>query len=109
MAVNNEIGVIQPLAEIGRICREKKVFFHTDAAQAAGKIPLDVEALNIDLMSHLGPQDLWAQGHRRALRPPQAAGASGSMIVAAARSAVSVLGRCRRRCASAWARRPRSA
>ena len=54
MAVNNEIGVIQPLAEIGRICRENKVFFHTDAAQAAGKIPLDVEALNIDLMSISG-------------------------------------------------------
>ena len=54
MAVNNEIGVIQPLAEIGKICREKKVFFHTDAAQAAGKIPLDVEALNIDLMSISG-------------------------------------------------------
>ncbi|MBL0898923.1 MAG: IscS subfamily cysteine desulfurase [Reyranella sp.] len=54
MAVNNEIGVIQPLAEIGKICREKKVFFHTDAAQAAGKIPLDVEAMNIDLMSLSG-------------------------------------------------------
>jgi cysteine desulfurase len=54
MAVNNEIGVIQPLGEIGKICREKKVFFHTDAAQAAGKIPLDVEALNIDLMSISG-------------------------------------------------------
>lgn len=54
MAVNNEIGVIQPLAEIGKICREKKVFFHTDAAQAAGKIPLDVEALNVDLMSISG-------------------------------------------------------
>jgi len=54
MAVNNEIGVIQPLAEIGAICREKKTFFHTDAAQAAGKIPLDVEAMNIDLMSISG-------------------------------------------------------
>ena len=54
MAVNNEIGVIQPLAEIGKICRERKVFFHTDAAQAAGKIPLDVEAMNIDLMSISG-------------------------------------------------------
>ncbi len=51
MAVNNEIGVIQPLAEIGKLCREKGVFFHTDAAQAFGKIPLDVEAMNIDLMS----------------------------------------------------------
>ena len=54
MAVNNEIGVIQPLEEIGRICREKKTFFHTDAAQAAGKIPLDVEKMNIDLMSISG-------------------------------------------------------
>jgi cysteine desulfurase len=54
MAVNNEIGVIQPLAEIGKICREKGAFFHTDAAQAAGKIPLDVEALNVDLMSISG-------------------------------------------------------
>lgn len=51
MAVNNEIGVIQPLKEIGAICRERGVFFHTDAAQAFGKIPLDVEAMNIDLMS----------------------------------------------------------
>lgn len=54
MAVNNEIGVIQPLAEIGKITREHGVFFHTDAAQAFGKIPLDVEAMNIDLMSVSG-------------------------------------------------------
>ena len=51
MHVNNEIGVIQPIAEIGRLCRERKVFFHVDAAQAVGKIPVDVDALNIDLMS----------------------------------------------------------
>ncbi len=54
MGVNNEIGVIQPLAEIGRLCREKGAFFHTDCAQAFGKIPLDVEAMNIDLMSISG-------------------------------------------------------
>ena len=54
MAVNNEIGVIQPIREIGAICREKKVFFHTDAAQAVGKIPLDVDEMNIDLMSISG-------------------------------------------------------
>lgn len=51
MTVNNEIGVIQPVAEIGKICRANKIFFHTDAAQAVGKIPLDVNAMNIDLMS----------------------------------------------------------
>lgn len=51
MAVNNEIGVIQPLAEIGAICRKHGVFFHSDAAQGAGKIPLDVNAMQIDLMS----------------------------------------------------------
>ena len=51
MAVNNEIGVIQPIAEIGKLCRSKKVFFHTDAAQAVGKIPIDVNEMNIDLMS----------------------------------------------------------
>jgi cysteine desulfurase len=51
MAVNNEIGVIQPLAEIGHLCRERGALFHTDAAQATGKIPLDVKAMQIDLMS----------------------------------------------------------
>ena len=54
MAVNNEIGVIQPLKEIAAIAHEKGAFFHTDAAQAAGKIPLDVEAMGIDLMSISG-------------------------------------------------------
>ncbi|MBF2046156.1 MAG: IscS subfamily cysteine desulfurase [Elainella sp. C42_A2020_010] len=51
MAANNEIGVLQPLAEIGAICHQHGVLFHTDAAQAIGKIPLDVEAMQIDLMS----------------------------------------------------------
>jgi cysteine desulfurase len=54
MGVNNEIGVIQPLAEIGKITREKGVFFHTDLAQAFGKIEIDVEAMNIDLASISG-------------------------------------------------------
>ena len=54
MAVNNEIGVINPLREIGEICRAVGAFFHTDAAQAIGKIPLDVDAANIDLMSISG-------------------------------------------------------
>jgi len=54
MMVNNEIGVRQPIEEIGQICRSKKVFLHTDAAQAIGKIPLDVNKMNIDLMSISG-------------------------------------------------------
>jgi len=54
MAAHNEIGVIQPLAEIGALCRNRGVLFHTDAAQAFGKISLDVEAMSIDLMSISG-------------------------------------------------------
>lgn len=51
MFVNNEIGVIQPIAEIGEICREKGIIFHVDAAQAAGKLPINLNELKIDLMS----------------------------------------------------------
>jgi cysteine desulfurase len=51
MFANNETGVIQPIAEIGALCRKKKVLFHTDATQAFGKVPIDVEAMSIDLMS----------------------------------------------------------
>jgi cysteine desulfurase len=51
MAANNEIGVLQPLEGIGRVTRARQIAFHTDAAQAAGKIPLDVEALGLDLLS----------------------------------------------------------
>merc|ERR1712183_259033 len=54
MFVNNEIGVVQPINEIGRICRDNKVFFHTDAAQAVGKVAIDVNSMNIDLMSISG-------------------------------------------------------
>ncbi|KUJ18067.1 cysteine desulfurase [Mollisia scopiformis] len=54
MTVNNEIGVIQPIEAIGKLCRSKKVFFHTDGAQAFGKIPMDVNKMNIDLMSLSG-------------------------------------------------------
>ncbi|KAI5160103.1 cysteine desulfurase [Nematocida ausubeli] len=54
IAVNNEIGTISPLKEIGKICKENNVFFHTDAAQAVGKIPIDVKDMNISLMSISG-------------------------------------------------------
>ena len=48
---SNEIGTIQPIAEIGRICRERKVYFHTDASQSFGKIPIDVKKMNVDLLT----------------------------------------------------------
>jgi cysteine desulfurase len=51
MAANNETGVVQPLEEIGRLCRQRGVLFHSDAVQALGRIPLDVERLNLDLAS----------------------------------------------------------
>src|SRR5215468_5197634 len=51
MAANNEIGVLQPIAEIGKLCHEKGVVFHTDATQAVGKVPIDVNQQNIDIMS----------------------------------------------------------
>ena len=54
MAVNNEIGVIQPLKDIGKICREKNTFFHSDIAQGFGKIPINVDEFNIDLASISG-------------------------------------------------------
>ncbi|GAB4813750.1 hypothetical protein N2152v2_000796 [Parachlorella kessleri] len=54
IAVNNEIGVVQPLAEIGKLCRQNKVFFHTDAAQAVGKVPISVNDMHIDLLSISG-------------------------------------------------------
>ena len=52
--VHNEIGVIQPIETLGRICQKKNIFFHTDAAQAFGKVPIDVNKMNIDLMSISG-------------------------------------------------------
>lgn len=54
MHVNNEIGTIQPVKEIGALCRERKVYFHTDAAQSVGKIPLNVDDMNIDMLSLSG-------------------------------------------------------
>lgn len=51
MTANNEIGVVQPIAAIGALCHHRGILFHTDAAQAIGKVPLDVEAMHIDLMS----------------------------------------------------------
>ena len=78
MAANNEVGSIQPLAEIGAITRERGVLLHTDAAQAAGKIPLDVKTLGVDLLSFTAHKMYGPEGRRCAVHPQACARGAGA-------------------------------
>ncbi|MEM1251489.1 MAG: IscS subfamily cysteine desulfurase [Cyanobacteria bacterium P01_H01_bin.21] len=125
MAANNEIGVLQPLAEIGALCQEHEILFHTDAAQAIGKVPLDVRSMNIHLMSITahkvyGPKGIGALyvrrrqprvnlaaqlhggGHERGMRsgtlyPPQIVGFAKAIELAIAEMASEQMRLCRLR------------
>ena len=92
MWVNNEIGVVQDIPAIGEICRERKIIFHVDAAQACGKVPVDVEAAKVDLLSMSGHKVyglkasapcMYAVNHASASKPKCTAAATNAASAAA--------------------------
>jgi cysteine desulfurase len=108
MYVNNEIGVIQDIAAIGEMCRERKIIFHVDAAQATGKVVIDLAKLPVDLMSlashkTYGPKGIGALYVRRKPRVRIEAQMHGGGHERGMRS-----GTCRRTRSSGWARRSAS-
>ena len=69
MHINNELGTINDLESIGKIARKKGIFFHVDAAQTPGKVPLDLSTLPVDLMFILSTQNIWPEGSRSTFCP----------------------------------------
>ncbi len=104
MWVNNEIGVVQNIPAIGEICRERKIAFHVDAAQACGKVPVDVEAAKIDLLSMSAHKVYGPKASARCTSAANRASASKPKCTVAVTSAVSVPAHCRPIKSSAWAK-----
>ena len=102
MLANNEIGVIQPLAEIGRLCRGRGVWLHTDATQAVGEIPISVEDLHVDLMS-FSAHKIYGPRARRIIRRAAGRGCGWSRcLTAAARRTAFAAARSTCPASSAW-------